>query len=201
MKKIITTIALVTFTVISSTVANAQKIAHIQVDSLISLMPESKAAQETLQKYLKDLESQIASMEGELQTKYQKYLDEQAGLSELLKQTREKELQDLQRRTEDFKQQAQTEYQRKSQEISKPIYDKAKKGIDAVAKENGYKYVLDTSTGTVIYFEASDDILPLVKKKLESMPAAVLPGANNGGAKPMNNGTKTTPAPKAGGTK
>lgn len=200
MKKIITTIALVAFTVISSSVATAQKIAHIQVDSLISLMPESKQAQEALQKYSKDLEAQIGSMETELQTKYQKYLDEQATLSPLLKETKEKELQDLQRRIEDFRQQAQTEYQRKTQEMTKPIYDKAKKGIDAVAKENGYKYVLDTSTGTVIYFEAADDILPLVKKKLEGMPAAVVPGANNGGTKPMqNNGTKTPP--KASGTK
>lgn len=200
MKKIITTIALVAFTVISSSVATAQKIAHIQVDSLISLMPESKQAQDVLQKYSKDLEAQIGSMEAELQTKYQKYLEEQATLSDLLKQTKEKELQDLQRRIEDFRQQAQTEYQRKTQEMTKPIYDKAKKGIDAVAKENGYKYVLDTSTGTVIYFEAADDILPLVKKKLDAMPAAIVPGATNGGTKPMqNNGTKTPP--KTGGTK
>ena len=56
--------------------------------------------------------------------------------------------------------------------------EKAKKAIEAVAKENGYKYVLDTSAGNVLYSEASEDILLAVKKKLDSMPAAVIPGAN-----------------------
>ena len=48
----------------------------------------------------------------------------------------------------------------------KPYYAKAKKAIDAVAKENGYRYALDTSTGLVLYSEPSDDIIGLVIKKL-----------------------------------
>ena len=81
------------------------------------------------------------------------------------------------------------EYQNKNAELSKPIYDKAKKGIEAVAKEGAYKYVLDTSSGVVLYSEPSDDILLLVKKKLDSMPEAVLPGA-------PTKETPKTPAPK-----
>ena len=47
----------------------------------------------------------------------------------------------------------------------------------------------------VLYSEASDDILPLVKKKLDTMPEAVLPGAPAGGTTPKG----TTP-PKGGTT-
>lgn len=193
MKNLVKSIAIVALTVGSMSVANAQKIAHISLDSLITLMPESKTAQDVAQKYLKDLETQVATMETELQTKYNDYMQNSAGYSDLVRGTKEKELQDLNKRIEDFKGQAQQDYQRKYGELSRPIYDKAKKGIEAVAKENGYKYVLDTSTGNVLYTESADDILALVKKKLDAMPAAVIPGAGNT--------PKTTPktTPKLGG--
>lgn len=198
MKKLVKSIAVVALTVGSFTVANAQKIAHISLDSLITVMPESKTAQEVAQKYLKDLETQVATMETELQTKYNDYMQNSANMSDLVRQTKEKELQDLNKRIEDFKMQAQQDYQMKYGELSKPIYDKAKKAIEAVAKENSYKYVLDTSAGNVLYSEASDDILGLVKKKLDTMPAANIPGAT-GGVKPVNNTGGTKPAPKTTG--
>ena len=196
MKNLVKSIAIVALSIGSVTLVNAQKIAHISLDSLITIMPESKTAQETAQKYLKDLESQVATMETELQTKYNDYMQNQATYSDLVKQTKEKELQDLNKRIEDFKGQAQQDYQRKYGELSKPIYDKAKKAVELVAKENSYKYVLDTSTGNVLYSEAADDILQLVKKKLETMPAAVIPGAN--GATKTNGMAPKTPAKTLG---
>lgn len=179
MKTLVKSIAIVAFTLGTITLAKAQKIAHISLDSLITTMPESKTAQEVAQKYLKDLENQVATMDTELQTKYAAYMKDSETMSPLVKSTKENELQDLNKRIEDFKQQAQQDYQRKYGELSKPIYDKAKKAIDLVAKENSYKYVLDTSTGVVLYSEPSDDIFSLVTKKLDSMPVAQIPGANN----------------------
>jgi outer membrane protein len=41
-----------------------------------------------------------------------------------------------------------------------------KKSVEEVAKENGYKYVIDSSQGTLLYSEPADDVMPLVKKKL-----------------------------------
>ncbi|MEO8760699.1 MAG: OmpH family outer membrane protein, partial [Bacteroidia bacterium] len=115
--------------------------------------------------------------------------------SDLVKKTKEEELTQLNQRIEDFRTQAQQDYQKKSADLSKPIYEKAKKAVDAVAKENGFKYVFDTSTGIVLFHEPSDDIFALVKKKLDTMPPAVLPTGTapqktQGGAKPVNGGTK-----------
>ncbi|HEY1040926.1 MAG TPA: OmpH family outer membrane protein [Bacteroidia bacterium] len=203
MKKITRTLALILVAMAVNSAVMAQKVAHLQLDSLISLMPETKKAQDIAQDYLKQLEKEITSMQTEFQTKYSAYQSEAATLSESVKKNREEELQMLQQRIEAFREQAQQDYQKKYGELSKPIYDKAKKGIDAVAKENGYKYVLDTSTGLVLYTEPTDDILPLVKKKLDAMPEAVLPGSapattpNKGGTTPPKTGG-TTP-PKTGG--
>ncbi len=187
MKKLIRTVAIVILALAIPSIGIAQKTAHIALDSLISLMPETKTAQDAAQAYLKDLEKIVTSMQAELETKYNDYMTNQASFSDLVKKTKEEELQSLNKRIEDFRQQAQTDYQRKYQELSKPIYDKAKSAVDAVAKDAGYKYVLDTSTGLVLYSEPADDILNLVKKKLETMPPAVLPG--------VNPAPKTTPGP------
>jgi outer membrane protein len=197
MKNLVKSIAIVALTVGTITLAKAQKIAHISLDSLITTMAESKTAQEVAQKYLKDLENQVATMDTELQTKYADYMKNKETYSALVASTKETELQDLNKRIEDFKASAQQDYQRKYGELSKPIYDKAKKAIDLVAKENGYKYVLDTSSGNVLYTEPADDILPLVKKKLETLPAAQIPGAQ-GSTKPAP-GTKPAGANKPAG--
>lgn len=166
MKNIFKIAVVVIMVVISSFTANAQKIAHINLDSLISIMPETKTATQSVQDYAKQLEQQVTAMQTELQTKYEDYQSKQKDLPELVKASKEKELNDLNQRIQDFQQQAQTDYQKKSAELSKPVYEKAKKAIDQVAKDNGYKYVLDTSTGIVIYNEPADDIFALAVKKL-----------------------------------
>lgn len=194
MKKAVVILAATLFT----SVLSAQKIAHISLDSLVSLMPETKTAKDVAQNYLKSLEGEIAKMTDEFQKKYTDYMAAGEGMSELVRKTKEEELTQMQRRIEDFRSQAQQDYQKKYGELTAPIMDKAKKGIEAAAKEGGYKYVLDTSMGNVLYTEPADDILMLVKKKLDAMPLANIPGANNGGQTPnktTNGGTKTPPNP------
>jgi len=190
-----TTIKKVVLTIAAAgtlTFAQAQKIAHLSFDSLISMMPETKIATEAAQTFLKGLEQESIAMQTELETKYKDYMEKQATMSDLLKKNREEELQSLQRRIEEFRNQADLEYRKKSADLTAPIMDKAKKGIDAVAKEGGYKYVLDTSTDrtSVLYHESSDDILMTVKKKLDGMPLAQIPGTV-----PPNTGGPKTPQP------
>jgi len=166
MKNIIKVAVVSALVVVSAFTANAQKIAHINLDSLISVMPETKVATQSVQDYAKQLETQVTAMQTELQAKYEEYQAKQKDMPELVRASKEKELNDLNQRIQDFQQQAQQDYQKKSAELSKPVYEKAKKAIDQVAKDNGFKYVLDTSTGMVIYNEPADDIFNLVVKKL-----------------------------------
>ena len=188
MKTTVKKAALVILCLGSFAFANAQKVAHLHLDSLSNLMPETKIAKGVAEVYFNDLKKTAGAMEEEFQKKYNDYLQAEATMSELVKKTKQDELQSLQTRIQDFNQQAQKDYQKKSADLTAPIMEKAKKAIEAVAKENGYKYVLDTSAGNVLYSEQSEDIILLVKKKLDSMPAAVIPGA--GPEKP-----KTNPGP------
>jgi outer membrane protein len=180
--------------------AEAQKIAHLSYDSLISLMPETKMATEAAQNYLKGLEQEMTAMQEELQTKYKKYLEEEPTMSELLKKNKQEDLNQLQTRIQDFQRQAEMDYKRKQAELTAPLMEKAKKGIEAVAKESGYRYVLDTSpqTTAVLYSEGSDDILNAVKKKLDSMPPAMIPGVGNQDNKNQAPGPKAPAQPQGG---
>jgi len=194
-----TTIKKAVFTVAAIsclTFAQAQKIAHLSFDSLISLMPETKTASEAAQNYLKGLEQELTAMQTEFDGKYKDYQEKEPTMTEPVKQSRMADLQQLQTRIQEFQRQAEVDYKRKQAELTTPIVDKAKKGIEMVAKEGGYKYVLDTSyeRTSVLYSEASDDILMSVKKKLDSMPLASIPGA----AMPGTGGIKPAPAPSGG---
>ena len=202
MKTTIKKIALTIFSVGCFSLVSAQKIAHLSFDSLISLMPETKTATEAAQNYLKGLEQELVAMQGEFESKYKEYQEKEPGMSDIVKQSKQADLQQLQTRIQDFQRQAEMDYKRKQAELTSPIIEKAKKGIETVAKEGGYKYVLDTSPGAsvVLYHEQSDDILSSVKKKLDAMPLANIPGTAPGtpGIKPLPKGNTPPPAPKGG---
>jgi len=185
--------ALVLLALGSINMASAQKIAHLSLDSLVSLMPETKTATEAAQQYLKGLNEESVAMQTEFESKYKDYLEKEATMSELLKRNKQEDLQQLQNRIQEFQRQAEQEYRKKQAELTAPILEKAKRGIEAVAKEGGYKYVLDTSvqSTSVLYSEPGDDILMAVKKKLDGMPPASIPGAAPAGT----GGIKTPPAP------
>jgi len=143
------------------------KFGHLNSNDLLDAMPDKAQAQKTLQDYSKQLEDQLVAMQDELEKKYNEYLEKKDTFTDLIKKSKEEELTSLQQRIQTFQASAQQDLQKKEQELLKPIIDKAKKAIEDVSKENGYTYIFDTGTGTLLYYpKDADDILPLVKKKL-----------------------------------
>jgi len=129
-------------------------------------MPGVDSAGQALNDYAQNLQKQLETMVSEFQTKYDEYLTNEAQYVDAVKQIKQKELVDLQTRIQDFQNDAQDLLAKKEQELMQPFIDKAKKAIDDVAKEKGYTYILDTSTGSVLYWEGGDDIMMFVKEKL-----------------------------------
>lgn len=166
MKTIFKSVLITAFFLSITSFAHAQKIGHINLDTLIAQMPESKKAKIDVQDYYKKLEGELIAMQTEFQGKQQSYEKDAPTMPPIMKQSKEKELQDLYQRIQDYQTNAQQEISKKSDALAKPIYEKANKAIAEVAKANGYRYVMDTSNGILIYKEDSDDIMALVKKKL-----------------------------------
>ncbi len=168
MKNLIKLVVIILF-LFSGTAVNAQnfKFGHINSAELLSLMPERDSAQAKIQQYAKDLEGELEIMNVEYNNKLNDYIEKQDILTPLVKQTKEQELSEFQSRIQDFTNNAQQDLQQQEAQMIQPIIQKAEKAIKDVAKENGFTYIFDLSRGAVIYFsEQSEDILPLVLKKL-----------------------------------
>lgn len=144
----------------------AVKIGHINSNELLSAMPERAKIQTELETYANDLRSTLETMRKEYETKIQEFQAKQDVMTDVIKNSKVKEITDLEKRITEFQQTAEADLQKKEQELLQPVIDKAKEAINAVAKENAYTYVLDSSVGVVLYSVEGDDILPLVKKKL-----------------------------------
>ncbi len=146
--------------------ASAQKFGHVDSNELLMLMPERKTAETSIQTYAKQLEAQLQAMSQEWESKVSIYQKDEKGMSELMRKTRVKEITDLEARIKDFQQTAQEDLQNKENELLQPMIDKAKKAVEEVAKENKFTYIFDSSLGVLLYFPETDDVMPLVKKKL-----------------------------------
>lgn len=144
----------------------SNKFGHINSAELLGLMPERKAAAAKMDSITKDVEKQLQEMMTEYRAKQEKYSSEAPKLSELIKKDKEEELTSLGTRIQNFQQQAQQSLEQQEQALIEPIVNKAKKAIEQVAKENGYTYIFDTSAGSLLFWEESDNVLASVKKKL-----------------------------------
>jgi outer membrane protein len=169
MKKLAKFIAVVALLISCSFAAQAQtapKVGYIDFNVLLAAMPGIDSVKIKLQKYQQTLSDQMDAMKAEFENKYLEYQNTASGLSDLIKQTKEKELSDLQGRIDAFQQKANQDLQAKQQELVAPFIEKAKAAVKEVAKEGKYTYVLNAIEDVVLYKEESDDIMPLVKKKL-----------------------------------
>jgi outer membrane protein len=152
--------------------ANAQnKIGYISLQELISAMPEYKTAAADLQEYQKALVQQGNEYQEQFVTKSnQAKSADTIKWTAAMKEVKRKELNELYVKWTNFvNQEAQQLLNKHEQELLAPIQDKAVQTSQAVAKENGYAYILPKEQ--LIAFPTADDILPLVFKKLNIAPA------------------------------
>jgi outer membrane protein len=142
------------------------KIGHIDSNEILGLMPETDSLQTALKAYADYLDQQLNTMAQEYQSKIAEYQNNQATMSDLIRQTKEKEITDLQARIQAFQSSADQDLASKQAELFNPLIEKVKNAITEVAKENNYTYIFDVGTGALLFYENGDDVLPLVKKKL-----------------------------------
>jgi len=142
---------------------NAQKVAHISTDQLISLMPETKVLNDELEKKSKTYEDELKAENDKLQATLQRYDAEAPSQTNEVNQQRMAEVQALQQNLQQASQVAREDLTNIRNEKLQPILEKAKKAIEEVATAGGYTYVLEAST---LIVANGPDLLPQVKAKL-----------------------------------
>ena len=144
-------------------------IAYVDVDYILSELPETKQVESDLKVHESMLQNQLQAK----MNQYQKLLSEyQTGfetMSDVIRQDKERELTQLQQNIQQFQQDAQVSLQKKSAELLQPIYDKIGKAIQDIATENSYDYILSARIGAIdviLYGKESNDVSDKVLTKL-----------------------------------
>jgi outer membrane protein len=163
----------------------SSKIGYADTDYIFSQMPEAKQIETELKSTETQLKNQI---NGKVQEFQKKLADYQANLNTMLdavRQNTERELQQLQENLQRLQQDAQVTIDNKRAELMEPVYQKVGKAIEAVAKENGYTFILNQHIGgldVILYGDEQNDVSDLVLKKMGVTPTPQTPqgaGAQN----------------------
>lgn len=142
------------------------KLGHINFNKLIEQMPGQDTVKTAINNFAKQLQNEYQAMTAELETKLTDYQKNSSTMSAIIKSTKEREINDLQQRMQDFQNSANQEMDDYQSKLTEPFITKAKQAIKDVAKENGYTYIFNDVEGLLLYTDNGDDIMPLVKKKM-----------------------------------
>ncbi|MFA6676381.1 MAG: OmpH family outer membrane protein [Bacteroidales bacterium] len=167
MKKVITLlVGLMCFTSVVS--AQNFKFGHLNAQEIIYLMPEMDSARVVLEKYGKDLQSTLTSMQNEYSNKITDYQQMSSNWTPVVLKTKQTEIQEMQQRIQKFQQSASQDIQTKQNTMFAPIYEKASEAIKKIGKTNGFTYIFDLSSTNIPFVNesVSIDVSDLVKKEL-----------------------------------
>ena len=155
-----------------SSSVNAQKIASIDMERILSSITEYQDAQEQLDQLAAKWQQEVNQQYDEIKGMYNKYQAEQVLLTEDQKKTREdaivakeKEVRDLQRQRFG----ADGLLFDRRQELVKPIQDAVYEAVEAYARTRGYDFIIDRAGSAGIIFasdayDKTDDILRALQK-------------------------------------
>lgn len=170
--------------------AKAQKIAHLDYDSLLHIMPKYQKIIDSLTNYSASVQKTLMTMQQEYAFKSNELDSLRPHLPPLMIQLREKQLADMEQNYNAFSEAAQSQLEQIQVSLVGPLYEEIRKAIEAVAKEKGYKYVLDSTKGKdVLYTDGTDDIFEAVRIKL-NVPKPAPKTTGTGAPQPPANGGK-----------
>ncbi len=144
---------------------NAQKVASLDVTTVLTMMPEYKKADEQLQALSKAKQAELEKQAQTFQADVKKYQEGAAKMTPQAREQKEQELQKTQQNIQQMAQMADKDLQEKKQKAMAPIEKKLMDVVDKVAKANGWDFIFDANTLGLIY-KNGPDATPAVKKEL-----------------------------------
>ena len=154
------------------------KIAYIDAETVLYLMPETAKIDTALNKFRADtLGKQYMNLMEDYQYKDSILRDTPTAskMPASVRAQNEKDRDELLQTLQNWQQIAQQAIQERQQGMLAPVMKKIQDAINAVAKEKGYTYVL--SRESLIVAPDSDNLLPAVAAKLKvTLPPQLQPG-------------------------
>ncbi|MCH5214698.1 MAG: OmpH family outer membrane protein [Muribaculaceae bacterium] len=145
--------------------AQTLKIGVVDSNEIIGKMPETTAAQNTLNDVQKKYQAELQRIEEEFQRQYEEFRNLDENEPAAIKERKASQLQETQQKYDTFQQKVMEDLQKQHDELMAPVFQKFRNAVEAVGKENGFSYIQEISS--CIYFGAPvENITPLVKAKL-----------------------------------
>ena len=133
----------------------AQRTAVVDVNDVLSNMPDYKTAQDQLDQIAEKWRQQIAQEMDQIKSMYNKYQAEQVLLSEEMKRQKEEAIMDKEKEVRELQRQKfgpEGELFQKRQELVAPIQNEVFKAVQGFADSRGFDLILDKSSTTGILF-------------------------------------------------
>ncbi len=163
-------VLLIILGIISSLMINAQSVAYIESETILTQLPEYQQAKTELDAKSKEWKQAVEAKLNEVETMYNKYVAERSILSESAQQKRQDEIIEAEKKAKEFKDAKfgqEGEFTKLEKTKMDPIFEKMQKAVETTAMEAGYAYVFDkSSTSNWLYTSKTYDITDLVLKKL-----------------------------------
>ncbi|MDQ6608970.1 MAG: OmpH family outer membrane protein [Bacteroidota bacterium] len=154
----------------------AQKSGYINIEQMISIMPEIGKIDTLLQKFQADsINTEFASLIQEYNYKDSILTKtDTTKIPAAVRRQHREDLNNISYQVQNWQQISQNVMQNKQQQLLAPIYQKVMAAVSQVAKENGYAFVYKEEA--LIVAPPADNMLPMVAKKLNIK----LPTQDNG---------------------
>lgn len=148
----------------------AQKYAFVDTEYILSNIPTYKSAQDQLNKYSKDWETEVEALYTAIDKMYQDYQAEKVLLSDEMQKKREEMIINKEKEAKNLQKKyfgTEGELFKKRQELVKPIQDEIYRAVKELATEGNYAVIFDTASGvSMLYTNPKYDISDQVLTKL-----------------------------------
>ncbi len=146
-----------------STVAQG-KVGAVDVEYILSKMPELTSIQSELETYGKQLDVDLNKKVEAYKTMVEEYKKGESGYTEEQKKEKQTALINLDKDIQKFQQNGAKLMEIKQNEALKPLYQKIGQALEKVAKEQNYTQVMQTTTD-LVYLDPNYDLtVPILKE-------------------------------------
>lgn len=154
--------------VLSLASIQAQKVGHLNSQTLLAEMPEVKEAESNLKAFQTQLEKKGQQMVEVLQKAYQDVSrkEQQGEISPKQLEEEGKKLKAEEEKIQAYEADMQAQMVTKREELLQPILDRVNSAIADICSVKGYQYIIDLSSGVLLFAADEHDITAEVKKKL-----------------------------------
>ncbi len=144
MKRMIVIAAAALFSLAAS--AQELKFAYVDFTELVQLMPEMDSARVQIDAASLEAQETYQAIVEEYQSKAQQYEQKQSSWTPAIAQSKANELQQIMARIQEFEQAIQQDLQQLQNSLQAPIYEKAQKEINQLAKSKGVAAVFEKTS-------------------------------------------------------